>query len=47
MRSSSGSACVRNRSTSRQSSDDASHKEQLTVGALRDMPNNPEFYDSF
>ena len=46
MRSSSGNARVRNRSTCRQSSDDASHEEQLTAGALRDMSNNPELSDS-
>ena len=46
MRSSSGSAHVRNRSTCRQSSDDALHQEQLTAGALRDMSNNPELSDS-
>ena len=46
MRSSSGNARVRNRSTCRQSSDDVSHEEQLTAGALRDMSNNPELSDS-
>ena len=46
MRSSSGNAHVRNHSTYRQSSDDASHEEQLTSGALGDMSNNPELSDS-
>ena len=47
MRSSSGSARVRNRSVCRQStSSDASDEEQLTAGALRDMSNNPELSDS-
>ena len=47
MRSSSGSARVRNCSTSTQSSDDASHEEQLTAGAVRDMSNNPELSDPY
>ena len=47
MRSSSGSARVRNRSVCRQcTSSDASDEEQLTAGALRDMSNNPELSDS-
>ena len=47
MRSSTGSARVRNRSVCRQStSNDASDEGQLTAGALRDMSNNPELSDS-
>ena len=46
MRSYSGNARVRNHSTCRQSSDDASYEEQLTAGALRDISNNPELSDS-
>ena len=44
MRSFSGNAHTRG--VRRQSSDDASHEEQLTAGDLRDLSNNPELSDS-
>ena len=47
MRSSSGSAHMRNRSVFRQSSDDTSHEDQhLTADDLRDLSRNPELSDS-